>query len=115
MAQGSEISMSFTPDGLMDRPIHEVVRYAARSMWRVVRLLQLGIPIDDPVTEKWCRTEDEINHACRVVLRLRARELVALCDRLGLTGAIESEVRRNPYMAAMAVNYRLYGGFEDED
>jgi len=104
-----------TPDSLMERPIQDVAIFAANVVRRTAKWLDLGAPMDDPVIRRWCRREDQIVRSCRVALKLRAGELVALCDRIGIRGCTETVARRDPFLVALAVKHQLHGGIEDED
>ncbi|RMF21473.1 MAG: hypothetical protein D6760_09380 [Deltaproteobacteria bacterium] len=89
--------------------------FAANVVCRTAKWLDLGAPMDDPVIRRWCRREDRIVRLCRGALKLRAGELVALCERMDIRGCSETLVRRDPFLVALAVKRQLHGGIKDED
>lgn len=104
-----------SPDTMMAASIQHILMYAANHVDRVDKWLELGAPCDGDVWQRWCETEDRLGHACRVALILRAAEVVALCESIGLRGCTEALVRENPFKIALAIRCYLHGGNDRED
>jgi hypothetical protein len=66
--------------------------------------------LERPDTRAVAQREDEFVHAYRTVLRLRAAEVVAFCDRIGLRGCTAEMVRDNPFLIVMAIDKHVQGG-----
>lgn len=103
-----------TPDDKMTVPIDRLVFWAARCVRRVATLMtQFRNQFDVPDVQAVARAEDELVHAYRTALRLRAAEVVRYCDRIGLRGCTAVIVRDNPFLIVMAIEWqlrRLQGG-----
>ena len=97
-----------TPDGLMERPVHELALFAARSVRRIEQWLEAGAPHDAGMG-RWCDREDQIAHSCRIALTLRAGEVAAFCNTIHIHGCTEAFVRRNPFGVALAIEHQMYG------
>lgn len=100
-----------TPDDKMTVPIDRLLFWAARCAQRVLRLCALpSEQLETPEFNEVARREDEFVHAYRTVLRLRAAEVAAFCDRIGLRGCTAEMVRDNPFLIVLAINKHLQGG-----
>ncbi len=103
-----------TPDDKMTIPINRLVFWAARCVRRVEALCAMpSEQLEAPEVQAFARREDEFVRAYRTALMLRAAEVAAFCDRIGLRGCRAAMVRDNPFLVVMAIECqleRLQGG-----
>jgi len=100
-----------TPDDKMTVPIGRVLFWAARCMRRVVVLLKMPPEkISTPTWQTVADAESEFVRTYLVVLKLRAAEVVAYCERIGLRNCTTAMVRDNPFLIALAIDRYLQGG-----
>ncbi len=103
-----------TPDDRMTVPIEQLLFLAKEYVDRCVGWLSLPAEkLARPEVQQILRDEDDIGHANRTALRVRAAEVVRVCERIGLRGCTEAMVRDNPFLVVMAIECqleRLQGG-----
>jgi len=99
-----------TPGDLMSEGILDVAVMGCYAATSVLRWHLSQVRDDDMRRDYlWAR---EAVRAARAVLVLRAGELSDACERLGIAGITEEEVRRAPFYCASVVASFLSG---DED
>jgi len=99
------------PDDKMTVPIDRLVFYAARCMRRVETLLKMPPKkINTPAWQIIADAESEFVRTYLTVLRLRAAEVVAYCERIGLRGCTTAMVHDNPFLIALAIDRYLRRG-----
>ncbi|MBW7905487.1 MAG: hypothetical protein LC135_03240 [Phycisphaerae bacterium] len=105
-----------TPDDRMDVPIEQLLFLATECVRRA--MTWAAMPAEKfarPEVQALAQAEDEFVHTYRTVLRLRAAEVVRVCERIGLRGCTAAMVRDNPFLVVMAIECqleRLHGGRE---
>jgi hypothetical protein len=103
-----------TPDDRMTVPIEQLLFLAKEYVDRCVGWLSLPAEkLARPEVQQILRDEDDIGHANRTALRVRAAEVVRVCERIGLRGCTPAMVRDNPFLVVMAIEchlQRLQGG-----
>ena len=105
-----------TPDDKMTVPIGRVLFWAARCVGRVELLCAMPPEqFETPEVQALAEAEDEFVHTYRTVLRLRAAEVVAYCERIGLRNCTTAIVCDNPFLIALAIERYLEGGFDEHD
>lgn len=104
--------MTISPDDKMGAPIEEVLYWSYRLIQRLSQM-RTGEPVSEmseaemSLLEKeyWVK-EEELRQAYLVVLKLRWREIIEHCEKIGLKGVTEEYIRENPFTIALA-----YGTF----
>jgi hypothetical protein len=97
-----------TPDDRMTVPIEHLLFLAKEHVNRCVGWLSLPAEkLARPEVQQILRNEDDIGHANRTALRLRAAEVVRVCERIGLRGCTIAKVRDNPFLVVMAIEWQL--------
>jgi len=92
-----------TPDDLMGRPIWDVIRFVGDAASRVVQGIVLEAETGpEPVRLAYLR-DLETMLSGRVVLRLRADEVVGFCERAGIGGCTSRLVQEEPLWVASVV------------
>ncbi len=100
-----------TPDDKMTVPIDRLLFWAARCVRRVITITKLPPDfLDRPDVRAVAQREDEFVHAYRTVLRLRAAEVAAFCDRIGVRGCTPAMVRDNPFLIVLVIDKHMQGG-----
>lgn len=100
-----------TPDDKMKVPMSRLLFWAAQCVRRVAAMTEMPPDVlERPDVRAVAQREDEFVHAYRTVLRLRAAEVAAFCDRIGLRGCTAEMVRHNPFLIVMAIDKHVQGG-----
>lgn len=107
--------MPVTPDDRMTEPIERVLFWAVATVRRVQSWLSMPRErLENPVVWSVFEKEDEFVNTYRTVLRLRADEVVRVCEKLGITGCTVAKVRKNPFLVALAIDRFLHGGSHED-
>lgn len=105
---GSDV---ISPDKAMDRPIDRLLFWTWRFLKRTNDVSLLTEEEAAALGDEYFEREEDIRHSYAVVLRLRAAEVVAHLDSVGLRATVE-QVKRNPFLVALA--YAHHCGLTEE-